>query len=311
MSIPDGLEQAITSAVDRIAGLDPRYLLPALVLQALTVVFKSLAWRNVIAAAYPGAHVPRFAIGCSYAAGAGLNAYLPSRGGDAVKVALARLQVRGSTLPAIAGALSVMSLLDAIIGSAITLSMWRLGLLPSLSFPSLPAAPWVALAVLGTIVTALLVMRRMRPGAASRLLARVAQGFAVLRSPEFYVRRVVPFQLASWCCRIGVAALLLAAFGIHAGLETAALLVVLGGVSTAVPVPGGAGAPQLLATYALQGLVTAAGAVSFSVGMQVGITVVNTTIGIAGAMILFRTADPRAAIAAFRRLRPAPVGPGG
>jgi uncharacterized membrane protein YbhN (UPF0104 family) len=122
----------------------------------------------------------------------------------------------------------------------------------------------------------------------------------VLRSPGRYLRTVVPFQLAALGCRIGVVFLVLSAFHIHAGLATAALLVVLGGLSTAVPVPGGVGAQQVLATFALQGIVSAAGAVSFSLGLQFGITFVNTVIGLTGAMILFRTIRPLTAVRAVR-----------
>ena len=98
--------------------------------------------------------------------------------------------------------------------------------------------------------------------------------------------------------RIAVVVLVLQAFRIDAGLETAALLVVLNGASTAVPVPGGAGSQQVLATYALQGAVSTAGAMSFSLGMQVGVTAVNTAVGLTAAMVLFRTLRPVAALRA-------------
>jgi hypothetical protein len=73
---------------------------------------------------------------------------------------------------------------------------------------------------------------------------------------------------------------------------------VLSGLSTAVPVPGGAGSQQVLAAYALQGAISTAGAVSFSVGLQVGITAVNTAVGLTAVMLLLRTARPYAAIRA-------------
>jgi uncharacterized membrane protein YbhN (UPF0104 family) len=129
-----------------------------------------------------------------------------------------------------------------------------------------------------------------------RTLARVAQGLAVLRMPGRYVRTVVPFQLAAWACRIGVAYLVLCAFRIDAGVGTAALLVVLGGLSTVVPVPGGVGTQQMLAAYALRGVAPVAGAVTFSVGMRVGITVVNTLVGITAMMLMVRTLQPIAAV---------------
>ena len=58
----------------------------------------------------------------------------------------------------------------------------------------------------------------------------------------------------------------------------------------------------MLATYALQGAVSAATAVSFSLGMQVGLTVVNTTVGLVALMLLFRTVRPAGAIRSARAL---------
>jgi uncharacterized membrane protein YbhN (UPF0104 family) len=110
----------------------------------------------------------------------------------------------------------------------------------------------------------------------------------------------VPFQLAAWACRVGVVFLVLQAFRIDVSPMTAVLVLVLSGASTAVPVPGGAGTQQVLAAYALQGATSIAGAVSFSVGMQVGVTVVNTIVGVVATMVLFRTIRPLAAVRAAR-----------
>jgi uncharacterized membrane protein YbhN (UPF0104 family) len=111
---------------------------------------------------------------------------------------------------------------------------------------------------------------------------------------------VLPLQLAAWGCRVGVAFLVLSAFGIQAGLATAALVVVFNGLSSAVPVPGGVGTQQVLAAYALRGAVPLAGAVSFSVGMQVGVTAVNTLVGLTALMLMLRTFSPRAALRSHR-----------
>jgi hypothetical protein len=119
-------------------------------------------------------------------------------------------------------------------------------------------------------------------------------------SPWLYLRTVLPFQLAAWACRIGVVYFVMEAGRIEAGVATAVLVVVLNGAATAVPVPGGAGSQQVLATYALQGVVSAAAAVSFSLSMQVGVTAVNTAVGLAAVMLLFRTLRPVAALRAAR-----------
>jgi hypothetical protein len=154
-------------------------------------------------------------------------------------------------------------------------------------------------AAVAAIVVFFLIGRRYRAGV-GRFLVSAARGLAIMRSPSLYARSVLPFQLGAWACRIGVVYFVLQAFRIEAGLETALLVVVLNGLSTAVPVPGGAGSQQILATYALQGVISTAAAVSFSVSMQVGVTAVNTAVGLAATMLLFRTMRPIAAARSAR-----------
>jgi hypothetical protein len=229
-----------------------------------------------------------------------LNAYLPARGGEGAKVALARAQIPGSSVPTLAASLSVVMLVDALLGGSFVVALWATGVLPSLPAPSgLGLAPLVlGVAAAGAVGVAL--AARRFAATLRRVLASAALGLAVLRTPTLYLRTVLPFQLAAWACRIGVVYLVLQAFRIDAGLETAALVVVLNGAATAVPVPGGAGSQQVLATYALQGVISTAGAVSFSLGMQAGVTVTNTLVGLAATMILFRTLRPVAAVRAAR-----------
>jgi hypothetical protein len=67
-----------------------------------------------------------------------------------------------------------------------------------------------------------------------------------------------------------------------------------------VPLPGGGGSQQAFATYALHGSVSTAGAMSFSFGVQLGVTVLNSVVGLVAAMVLFRTLRPGAALRAVR-----------
>lgn len=308
MSLLERLVDAVESASARFGELDGRYLLPALGLQLLTLVFRALAWRGVIVAAYPGRRIPVLSVGCAYAAGVALNAFTPARGGELAKVALVRARVPGTSIPTLAASLSVVLALDALIGGALVTTLFATGYLPA--FPAPPgigAAP-LALGLLGALALALGIAYRLRPDAIRRAARRAAQGLTVLRQPGRYLCTVAPFQAAAWACRIGVVFLVLGAFGIRASLATAALVVVLNGASTIVPVPGGAGTQQVLAAYALQGAVSAATAVSFSLGMQVGVTVVNTTVGLLATMLLFRTLTPVAALRSVRAQGSVPAG---
>jgi hypothetical protein len=54
--------------------------------------------------------------------------------------------------------------------------------------------------------------------------------------------------------------------------------------------------------YALSQTATAAAVLSFSVGMQAGITAVNALLGLGAAMVAFRTLSPGAAVRSARRL---------
>jgi uncharacterized membrane protein YbhN (UPF0104 family) len=273
-----------------VQDLDWRFLALALTLQLTTLAFRSLAWRNVLATAYPARRIPVFSLGCAYAAGIALNAYLPARGGEGAKVVLARAQIPGSSVPTIAASLTVLAMVDAVFGASLIAALWATGVLPKL--PSVPALGFAhVVAAVAAIVVFFLIARRYRAGV-GRFLVSAARGLAIMRSPSLYARSVLPFQLGAWACRIGVVYFVLQAFRIEAGLETALLVVVLNGLSTAVPVPGGAGSQQILATYALQGVISTAAAVSFSVSMQVGVTAVNTAVGLAATMLLFRTMRP-------------------
>jgi uncharacterized membrane protein YbhN (UPF0104 family) len=281
-----------------VQDLDWRFLALALTLQLATLACRATAWRNVLAAAYPQQRIPVFSLGCAYAAGMALNAYVPARGGEGAKVALARAQIPGSCVTTIASSLAILLVLDVLFGASLIMVLWATGVLPAL--PSVPTLGFAPVAVIVAAIVVLGVIAWRSRAACGGLLRSAARGLAVMRSPALYVRSVLPFQLGAWACRIGVVYFVLEAFRIEAGLPTALLVVVLGGLSTAVPVPGGAGSQQILATYALQGVISTAAAVSFSVSMQVGTTAVNTTVGLAATMLLFRTMRPLAAARAAR-----------
>jgi uncharacterized membrane protein YbhN (UPF0104 family) len=300
------LAGAVFGIVDRVQDLDARFLVPALVLQVSTLGFRALAWRNILAAAY-GRQIPVFSVTCAYATGVALNGFVPARGGEAAKVALVRARVPGSSVATIAGSLSVICVLDAVIASSIVGTMWSTGAIPSLPLPPLPDPHQVITALAVVVAVGALAIAFAAERCSFRilpLLVSIASGFKVLRSPRQFLCGVLPLMLGAWACRVAVIFLTLHAFHIHASFGTAALVAVLSGASAAVPVPGGGGSQQVLATYALHGSVSTASAMSFSFGMQFGVTALNSVIGLAAAMVLFRTLRPLAAVRAARA-RPA------
>jgi uncharacterized membrane protein YbhN (UPF0104 family) len=178
------------------------------------------------------------------------------------------------------------------------------------------ALGWVrahAVLIVPLVVAALalvaLLARRARAGL-RRVWAEARQGGAILRTPGRFLHRVVVVQAAAWACRVGVVFCLLCAFSLPASVPAAATVMILCGASALVPLtPGGAGTQQVLVTYALGHAGTAAGVLAFSLGMQAGITAVSAALGVAGAMIAFRTLHPLAALRSGLRLARTPAAP--
>jgi uncharacterized membrane protein YbhN (UPF0104 family) len=295
--------ETLVSALHRIETLDFRLVAIAVALQLANVALRSTAWWGVLRAAYPATRIPLVRVGCAYAAGMAANALLPARGGDSVKAVLARTSIEGSTLPTIAATMMVTALFDGVLGVLAMAIAWATG---SAAWPvSLSQVPDLrfAVPVTAAAIAMALVLRRRVPDRARHLVAQLRQGGVILKTPHRYLTDVALPQAAAWACRLGVIFALLHAFHIAASPGVALAVLVLGGVSSAVPVlPGGAGAQQVMVVYALRASATAGAALSFSLGMQVGITVCNALLGIAALTVLFRTLRPFAALRASRAL---------
>ena len=295
--------------VDFFAAADPRLALLALTLHLANIAFRSLAWTNVLRAAYPDRRVPLLGIAGAYAAGMALNSFVPARGGDVAKIALVRTRIRGSSVPAIGSSMGVLSAFDAVVGATVILLLAAFGRIPSP--PGLPGLPAVVGSVAGhpalvgvaavlLVGTGLAIGRRWAPRVRS-VWQGFRQGFAILGSPRRYATEVVPVQLAAWTCRIGAAYFLLAALNVPASLSAAAIVVVVGGLSTLVPTPGGVGTQQVMLAYLLHTTASTATIVSFSIGMQAAVTTLNVIIGLTAAMLMLRTLRPMSALRTLRQ----------
>jgi uncharacterized membrane protein YbhN (UPF0104 family) len=252
--------------------------------------------------------VPLLTVASAYAVGVGLNALLPGRGGDAAKIALLRGGLPGTSVATIASSMSVLVLFDLLAATVLVLVLALAGAVPFAPAP--PSAPaWLGdhllLAAAAAVALACLLvagLRRARRPLA-RLWSQAQLGGAILRTPGAYAHRVALVQAGAWGCRIGVVFSLLAAFGLPASVSGAALVMVLTGASTLVPLtPGGAGTQQVVLAYVLSERATTAAILAFSVGMQAGITLVNAILGVTAAMVAFRTLRPIGATRAMLRL---------
>jgi uncharacterized membrane protein YbhN (UPF0104 family) len=98
----------------------------------LKMVARTRAWRNILAAAYPNEQVRWAGIFGAYTAGAAVNAIVPARGGDALKLVLTRRQIPGSAYSTLVATLAVETLFDLVMSTALFLWAVQQQALPGL-----------------------------------------------------------------------------------------------------------------------------------------------------------------------------------
>lgn len=274
----------------------------ALGFQLARLIVRAPAWRNIIRAAYPDVFVPRRTVLGAYLAGVGVNAIIPARGGDVLKLYLVHHRVEGTTYPTLASTLIVETLFDMVVAAGILAWALVIGVLPSLDvLPHLPQVDWsyplshkresLIVLLVWLVVGALFLMiafRRYR-----NFKERVRQGFAILGDRRRFLRQVASWQALSWVFRLGSIYFFLEAFRVPSSLHNALLVLAVQSLSTLLPLtPGGVGTQQGLLVYVYDRAGTGiAGSLllSFSIGMYISTTIVAAVVGFAALFAMIRT----------------------
>jgi uncharacterized membrane protein YbhN (UPF0104 family) len=274
----------------------------ALGFHLLRLLTRAPAWRNIIRASYPGTTVPRRSVLGAYLAGVGVNAIVPARGGDLLRLYLVRHRVGDTSYPTLGSTLIVETLLDTVIAGGILVWALAIGVLPGLDvLPHLPQVDWSwplrhkrEAAIIGAVWLVVLILfvviaiRRVR-----EFKERVRQGFKILGTPRRYVSQVVTWQLASWGFRIASVYFFLEAFRVPATLHNALLVLVVQSLSTLFPfTPGGVGTQQGLLVYVFSRAGTGIARsllLSFSVGVYVATTILNVALGFGALFLMLGT----------------------
>jgi uncharacterized membrane protein YbhN (UPF0104 family) len=287
---------AIRVFFEQLAAVDFGLLGLAICAHLLKTMCTSRAWRNTLAASYPDQEVRWRSIYAAYLSAVGVNAIVPARAGDAVRLYLAHRAVPGSTYTALASTLLVLSFFDTamaglIFAYALTLGVLpgigSLGRLPGFDFefiadnPEFSVLLLVVLAILGVIGFFWIRLH------IAEFKLRVRQGMAVLSDRTQYVRQVVAWQAGDWLLRFVAIWFFLGAFGVDQTIRNVLLVQVTQSLATLVPIsPGGIGTEQAFIVYVFRGTVSTAKLLSLSVGMKLTLITVNV---IAGFTALFVT----------------------
>jgi uncharacterized membrane protein YbhN (UPF0104 family) len=307
---------AVQAFGERVAAVHWGFLALAVAFSVANLALRSRAWQGILRAALPGESIRyRTAFG-AYCAGVGVNAAIPARAGDVVKVFLLKRSTRDAHYPTLVGSLVAETVFDFFVAGGLLLWALQAGVLPGLRLPEIPAFDlswafrngWIVLGIVaGLAVVGLVVARRVRA-----FWRQFGQGLAILRTPSRYLKWVVPWQAVGWGCRIGGAWFFLEAFDVPASLENALIVQVAGSLGALFPAtPGGLGPTQALLVVMLAGEAGRTGILAFSAGMELTLLIVNATLGLACMALMLRHLRFRRAIAQARAERGAePTPPG-
>jgi uncharacterized membrane protein YbhN (UPF0104 family) len=272
---------AIETFASRLSHVSVTLLLVGVALHICSLLLRATAWRSVLAAAVPSRRAPWRGVTGAYLAGAAVNNVVPARGGDVARVVLASQAVPDACCATVASGLLVETLLDAVIGGALVAwAIWA-GALPLTQINlELPGGSLGVLLAAVAVPTAVVLAACCARGRAVALAAEIRRGLSILSSPRGYLTRVALPQTLGWAARVLAMYAFLQAFHINGRLSDAALVLIAGSITTLVPLtPSGVGTQQALLVVLLAPITTPAAAISFSLGTQLVLTIVNVGLG--------------------------------
>lgn len=293
-------------------GVSLGYVAAALALSLGLQLARGHAWANALRATYPTSKVSELRVVAAFLVGAGMNGVLPARGGDALKIVLAKRSIPGSGYLAVISSFVVLAPFDTAAGVLVLLYAISQGLLPAVprieDLPAFDISFWAAnpaafVATVIGIVLAAILLYRLASRRIEQARAELAHGVVILRSPRRYLREVVLWQGIGWGLRFASFWLFLDAFGIGGSTETVLLVMSVQSVSNFLPfTPGGAGAQQALLVASLPGpprtLVLA-----YSVGQQIIVAAFSLVVSVLALLVVFRTTGWRGLLSEGRAAR--------
>ena len=306
----------IDAFLDQLGSVDFLPLALAIGAHLLKMACPSRAWRNVLAAAYPESRVPWISIYGAYLAGVGINAIIPARAGDAVRIVLAHRAIPGSTYTTVVSSTLVLSFFDMFAASLFFAWAVSTDALPGLDvlsrlegfdFAWLFARPLLFDLSIATTIVLLGIVGFWIAGHVASFRERVSQAFRVMSPPSRYLRRVATWQAADWGLRLVTIWFLLDAFNIPQSLENASLVQVSTSVATLFPItPAGIGTEQAFLLYVLSGVASASVLLAFSVGAKLTITITNVVAGFTAIALTLRTVRYKKALQPSGDVGPTP-----
>jgi uncharacterized membrane protein YbhN (UPF0104 family) len=262
---------------DTLTQVSAKYLVPALVLQTFQTLFTAVAWLAIIRYAYPDSGVPGRQIVACYATSVALNTFLPANLGTLVMLIMFTAIIAAATFAGIFAGYLVEKIFFTVIGAAVYVYLFvSVGGSFDIKFGWVSAHPWATAIIAIGVVLGLVILCRLAWRWLKKLWEQAKQGGKILADWKAYLGRVFLPEFLGWCCKLGVIALFLAAYGIPVSFHT--VMRIVGGNSianVASVTPGGVGVNQAFNVASLNGVTDATTATAYSVAQQLVTTAWN------------------------------------
>ena len=209
--------------------------------QTLQTLFISLAWRNILRAAYPKSVLPYREVLSYYAGGAGLNSILPASAGTVAMLGLYRTAIAGSTVAGLVGATVVQNIFFVIVAALIYLWLF-LSVAGSFDVKFGWFADHVGLTLIIVVGGAALIyiVGKILWQRLHNTWEQAKDGGGILTTPRKFMTQVVLVEAFSYAARMGVNATFMYAYHIPVSLTNIFLIVAASSISSTIAIAPGA-----------------------------------------------------------------------
>ena len=311
-----GVAAILSGSWHSLATVSLGMLVVAVGLHVGKVCAEARAWHSIVSHAHDSAPVSFRTTLCAFVGSNGVNALLPARAGEALRVGIVRRRVPGSSAVTIAATIVLETAIEVVFGAVVIVAVIVAGRSfgPNATGPGLPeiATHPLVLGVAACLASAVVVLALVRRRRAARaVLTSMVVGFSITHAPRDFVNGVLSWKLVAWALRLGAVYTFLLAFHIPAAPWSALVVVAAQSVAASVPLlPGNAGTQQATIGVALAGSASATALLGFGVGMQAATTIADLVLGAAALLLVAERGDLERAHATLRltgRARRAPA----
>ena len=275
---------------DEIRDVPAQYTITALVLQTGQTAFAGLSYYGILSVAYPGEVVLSQVI-TAYAVGVAMNGFLPANMGTFVTLIMFVAIIPSCTIGGATAAYLVQKIFFTVAGTFVYLYLFLS--VPGtfdVSFGNLTSHPAAAIVIVLGGAFLLFLLGRIFWRQVKKLWAQAKQGGVILATPKRYFTRVFLTSFASWCCKLGVIAIFLAAFAIPVTFESIMWVVGSGSLANVASfTPGAVGVTQATNALALDTCCGVAQntAIAYSTAQQLITTAWNVILATALVLLVF------------------------